>query len=135
MGYAARNNAAAIEQMLPREDVSAVAAISLMETIIIDLARQNEKSSAARDVREYRVEIGEILMSYVQKYSGTFRGRVTVELATKCDRYLCKVQDAMDTFFDELTEEDLAMMSRVKANWPQTEGTDEVHSSEEVSLH
>jgi hypothetical protein len=121
MGYASKNNAAAMEQMLPREDVSAVAAISLMETIILDLARQNEKSSSPRDIREYRAELRDALMGYVQKYSGTFKGRVTGEFIPKCDRYLCKVQDAMDTFFDELTDEDLEMMERVKASWPQSE--------------
>ena len=119
MGKDAKAKLAAVNQMLPRVDVPKVAALALMETLLIDIGRTDEESSGNREVREYRARLRENMRKDVERYHGTFTGKVEDGLILKCDRYLCAVQNAMDTFFDDLTPEDLAEMERVKANWPQ----------------
>ena len=119
MGKEARAKKAAEVNMLPRADVPKVAALALMETLLIDIGRTDGEASGTREVREYRARLRENMRKDVERYHGTFIGKVEDGLIQKCDRYLCRVQDALDTFFDDLTPEDLADMERVKANWPQ----------------
>ena len=119
MGKEARNKAAAPEIMLPLADVPIVAMLALMDALLVDMERTAHKVTGDREMRQYRAELRESLKGYVEKYHSTFKGRVTDELVTKCDRYLCRVQDSLDNFFDDLTDEDLAFMERVKGNWPQ----------------
>lgn len=119
MGKESRARAITGEAMLTRADVPVVAVLALMDALLIDMERTADGTTGDREMRTYRADLRKNLRNYVEKYHSTFKGRVTDDLVTKCDRYLCRVQDAMDTFFDDLTAEDLAEMERVKAKWPQ----------------
>jgi hypothetical protein len=119
MGKESRAKAVAAEIMLRRADVPIVAMLALMDALLVDMERTAHTVTGDRDIRQHRAEYRQAIRRYVEKYNGTFAGKVTDDLVAKCDRYLCKVQDAMDTFFEDLTPEDLAEMERVKANWPQ----------------
>ena len=119
MGKEALAKLAAPEIMLPREDVPVIAMLALMETLLIDMDRVDRQGTGNREMRLWRAEIRANMMKQVKRQHSSFAGRVTDELILKCDRYLCRVQDSLDNFFDDLTDEDLAFMERVKANWPQ----------------
>jgi len=119
MGKESRAKLAAPETMLPRADAPAVAMLALMDGLLVELERTEYFSTGDRDIRERRAGYRQTIRRYMEKYNGTFVGSVTDELITKCDRFLCRVQDSSDTFFEDLTDEDLADMERVKANWPQ----------------
>jgi hypothetical protein len=114
MGHAARTRAAAAEQMLPHEHVPIVAGLSLAEAVLNNVQ--------GLSLTPYQQQQCDGIMRYLVRLHDSFPGKVEDSLITKCDRYLCKAQDAMDTFFDELTPEDLAEMARVKGNWPQHTG-------------
>lgn len=123
MGYAARTRAGAPEIMLPISDVPIVAMLALMDALLIDMERTEKMCSGDRAMRAFRAEVRAQIRADVERLHNSFKGRVTDELVTKCDRYLCRVQDSMDSFFDDITAADLADMERVKGNWPQhTEG-------------
>jgi len=119
MGKEALAKLTAPEIMLPREDVPIIAMLALMETLLIDMDRVDRQGTGNREMRVWRAEIRKSMMKQVKRQHSSFVGRVTDELIMKCDRYLCRVQDSLDNFFDDLTDEDLAFMERVKANWPQ----------------
>jgi len=119
MGKESRAKLAAPETMLPRADVPVIAMLALMDAILVDMERTAHAVTGDSGIREHRARLRESMRKDVERYNSTFAGRVTDELIMKCDRYLCRVQDAMDTFFEDLTDEDLAFMERVKANWPQ----------------
>lgn len=114
MGKQSRQRAAAPEIMLQRQDVPAVAVLSLMDALLIDMER-------AAVSTPYRANIIASMKGKVVKLHDTYQGRVTDDMVTLCDRYLCRVQDALDTFFDDITEEDLGEIARVHGKWPQKE--------------
>jgi len=119
MGKESRAKLAAPETMLPRADVPVIAMLALMDALLVDMERTAHTVTESSRLREHRARLRASMRKDVERYNGTFAGRVTDELIQKCDRYLCRVQDAMDTFFENITPEDLAEMERVKANWPQ----------------
>jgi len=120
MGKESRAKAAiTAEIMLSPADVPVIAMLALMDALLVDMERTAHTVTGDRDIRQHRAEYRQSIRRYVEKYHSTFVGKVTDELVIKCDRYLCKVQDAMDNFFDDLTPEDMADMNRIKANWPE----------------
>lgn len=119
MGKEARAKAAAPERMLPRQDVPTVAVLALLDALLIDMDRTDGNVSGDREIREWRRGVREQIRGGVERLHGSFQGRVTDGLIGHCDRYLCRVQDALDNFFDDLTEEDLTFIETVKARWPQ----------------
>lgn len=122
MGKESRRKAAAPEMMLDRLDVPAVAVLALMDALTIDAMWSTKSAPATREIREYRGRLLSSIQADVQRLHDTYRGRVTDGLVANCDRYLCQVQNALDTFFDDITEDDLAEVDRVKAKWPITGG-------------
>jgi len=119
MGKEFRAKLAAPEVMLPRADVPVIAMLALMESLVNAMELMEHDVTGDRDIRERRADYRKSLMEYIKKYNGTFIGKVENGMIEKCDRWICKSQDNMDKFFDDLTDEDLAEMERVKANWPQ----------------
>jgi hypothetical protein len=111
MGQAARTRAAAIEKMLPNEHVPIVAGLSLIDAVLNHVQ--------GLPLTAYQTQQCEGILKHLTRLHDSFPGRVEDSLIGKCDRFLCRAQDAMDNFFDELTAEDLADMERVRANWPQ----------------
>lgn len=124
MGKESRLKTALPETMLHRQDVPAVAVLALMDALTIDGMWTVKSSPVSREMREYRERLLTSIKTDVERLHGTYKGRVTDGLITHCDRYLCRVQDALDTFFEDITEEDLAEIVRVKSNWPIEGRTD-----------
>ena len=111
MGHAARTRAAAIEMMLPREHVPIVAGLSLIEAVLTHVQ--------GLDLSAYQQQQCVGIFRHLVRLHDSFPGSVEDSLIGKCDRFLTQCQANMDNFFDELTDEDLAEMKRVKGNWPQ----------------
>lgn len=126
MGKEARAKAAAPEVMLDRRDVPAVAVLALMDALTIDAMWTSKSSPVHRDIRQHRDQLLSSIKEDVVRLHATYRGRVNEGLVVNCDRYLCRVQAAMDAFFDDITEEDLAEMEAVKAKWPIPEAPNEM---------
>lgn len=101
-----------IQPMLDQEGARAVTLMALIETLLIDLERtstpKTRRHNAIRAMQEKLIVCND-----------TYTGKVGEDFITYCDRFLCRVQDATDNFFDEITEHDLLEMERVKSSWPQ----------------
>ena len=50
----------------------------------------------------------------VEVLNKTFTGKVEDAFIEHCDRYLCIVQDATDSFFESVTDKDRDEMARIK---------------------
>ncbi|QXE85997.1 hypothetical protein KP003_16780 [Geomonas nitrogeniifigens] len=100
-----------VEVMLPREHVAVVAGLSLIEAVMNHVT--------GLELTTYQQQVAESLMKSLVRLHDSFPGRVEDSMIAKCDRYLCRAQNAMDGFFDELTPADLAEMEQVKGRWPE----------------
>lgn len=118
MGKESRAKASAPEIMLSCEDVPAIAVLALLDALTIDAIWTAKSSPVHRDIRQHRESLLLQIKEKVASLHETYKGRVTGGMITHCDRYLCRVQDAMDNFFEEITEADLTDMELTKAKWP-----------------
>lgn len=96
-----------MQVMLPREDARSVTILALIETLLIDLKRTTQPKTR----RDNAIVA---MQEKLEKINETFIGKVEDDFIEHCDRYLCIVQDATDSFFDAVTKRDRAKMKRVK---------------------
>lgn len=97
---------------LSQGDTKALTIMALQETLILhQLTLVEEKSDRARVLKGMLNLLNQLNKSYVGHVADGF-----IECA---DRYLCRVQLATDTFFDEVTPADREEIEAVKAAWPE----------------
>jgi hypothetical protein len=100
---------------LSRHDTKAIAIMALQEALITHHLELVESGSPRA-----RILAGE--MNLLNQINRTYCGHVEDNLIEFADRFLCRVQDAMDGFFDSVAESDREMVKRVRGEWDVKEG-------------
>lgn len=113
----------ALDTALSREDIKAISVMALIETLLID-----HLSFATPE----RGKIIKGMQNLLNQLNKIYIGHVPPHMIDYADRYLCRVQSAMDGFFDDLTEHDKAEMERVKSDWGVGVGVDPTQAAEAV---
>ena len=123
MGKESRWNTVAMERMLPVVAVPLVANFALQETLIEDSVNQVTSAGWITDAERRRaINIIDRQKRDLAQINGIFKGRVPEAVIPNCELFMCGAQDAMDSFFDRITPEDIAAMEATKARWPKGGG-------------
>lgn len=98
---------------LDRSGVKAVTTMALQEILIQDqMLTANEEQA--------RVLNG--MINNLNQLNKLYIGAVEAHMIEFSDRYLCRVQEAMDGFFDEMTDHHREQMVNIKEKWTTAVG-------------